>query len=168
MISIVGVGLSLLLVVATIFAANARRRELIEWALPLAVLIARAQGWVSPHRLINRLHITKSDAAMVLREACVKGLLYQAVNGKYYVNLNAMDAIDVVEAQAEEEPERSKSPYPGALLALLATVGISVIMYFAFRDNPPDRPVAANVPPEPVAAQEPPAKSTETMPPKSY
>ncbi len=66
-------------------AANAQRRHLKEWGIPRAVEIARYQGWVSPHRLMNQAHLTKTDAQFLLREACKQGLLYQAVNGRYYL-----------------------------------------------------------------------------------
>lgn len=77
----------LIVIVFIIVAASGSSKakaELLEWAVPRAVTIARAQGWVSPHRLINQLNLTKSNAQLVLSTACQKGLLYQAVNWRYY------------------------------------------------------------------------------------
>jgi hypothetical protein len=56
-----------------------------KWGVPRAVEIARYQGRVSPHRLMNQAHLTKNDAQLVLREACKQRHLYQAVNGRYYL-----------------------------------------------------------------------------------
>jgi len=62
-----------------------QRRHLKEWGVPSAVEIAGYQEWVSPYRLMNQAHLTKTDAQFLLREACKQGLLYQVVNGRYYL-----------------------------------------------------------------------------------
>jgi hypothetical protein len=87
-VDIMTVALFLLFIVVMPFifiAASAQRRRLKEWGVPRAVEIAQYQGWVSPYRLMNQAHLTKTDAQFLLREACKQGLLYQAVNGRYYI-----------------------------------------------------------------------------------
>jgi hypothetical protein len=72
-----------------IFCASAiprRQRRLKDWGDRRATEIARHQKWVSPYRLMNQAHLTKSDAQFVLRESCKEGHLYQAVNGRYYID----------------------------------------------------------------------------------
>lgn len=75
----------LFFITIAISGSSKQRKELLEWAIPRAVNIARAQGWVSPHRLTTQLNLTKSDAQLVLSNACQQNLLYQAVNGRYYI-----------------------------------------------------------------------------------
>jgi hypothetical protein len=86
---IVGVIIAIAVLVAvgisTSRANKKRQEEFIAWAVPRAEEIARHQGWVSPHRLINQAHMTRSDAQTTLREACNRGILFQAVNGRYYI-----------------------------------------------------------------------------------
>jgi hypothetical protein len=62
-----------------------RRRTLLAWGLPRAVEIAKDQGWVSPHLLMTQADLKNSDAQYILYKACKRGLLNQAVNGRYYV-----------------------------------------------------------------------------------
>lgn len=61
------------------------REEYQNWALTRAVEIARYQKWVSPHRLRSQADMSPSQAQDVLRLACERGVLYQAVNGRYYI-----------------------------------------------------------------------------------
>lgn len=81
---IIGIVIAVLVGIPLLLWAAAQQDRLKKWGVPRAVEIARYQGWVSPHRLMNQAHLTKSDAQMVLIEACKQGLLYQAVNGRYY------------------------------------------------------------------------------------
>jgi hypothetical protein len=68
------------------FAALGKaRQEFLDWAVLKAAEIATHQQWVSPYRLINQMNMTKSDAQEILRIACARGVLYQAVNGRFYV-----------------------------------------------------------------------------------
>jgi hypothetical protein len=61
------------------------KRQLLDWGVERAYSIASHQGWVSPHRMMTQCHLTKSLALTVLLEACKRGLLYQHVNGRYYL-----------------------------------------------------------------------------------
>lgn len=50
-----------------------------------AVEIAQHQGWVSPHRLITQAGVKNADAQLILSRACKQGVLFQAVDGRYYL-----------------------------------------------------------------------------------
>ena len=65
-------------------AARAKRSEMMEWAVPRAVEIAKRQGWVSSHRLMTQANLKKRSARHVLLEACRQEILYKAVNGRFY------------------------------------------------------------------------------------
>jgi hypothetical protein len=77
--------IALLFLLPLLFAVAAQQKKMLAWAIPRAVEIARFQGWVSPHRLMTQAHMTKKDAQYTLVEACKQGLLFQAVNGRYYI-----------------------------------------------------------------------------------
>jgi hypothetical protein len=119
----------LIFIVAPIFmiATSIQRRRLKEWGVPRAVEIAEYQGWVSPHRLMNQAHLTKSNAQFLLREASKQNLLYQAVNGRYYIG---------------QPPERSSSRMPRAAKELYSPDGARRLFVierddglFAFREE---------------------------------
>ena len=76
---------AVIVMIPILIAAARNDKQLIEWGVPRAVEIARYQNWGSPHRLMTQAHMTKSAAQSVLRVACKRGLLVQAVNGRYYV-----------------------------------------------------------------------------------
>src|SRR4051794_30215380 len=61
------------------------KKKLLDWGVERACSIALHQNWVSPHRMMTQCHLTKSNALEVLFEACKRGLLYQEINGRYYI-----------------------------------------------------------------------------------
>jgi hypothetical protein len=131
-------------VLATIAIASAnskRRKEILDWGIPLAVQIARAQGWVSPHRLRNQLDLTPSDARMVLFEARSRGLLYQAVNGRFYVDNDAVAYPVQIEGEADASPDDTKASaknYSTGTLLLISAVGFGFLgwFFYALKDDP--------------------------------
>lgn len=64
---------------------SARCKQLKDAYVGPAVDIARFQGWASPHRLNSQLGLSQRDARFVLIVACQRGLIFQAVNGRFYL-----------------------------------------------------------------------------------
>lgn len=50
-----------------------------------AVEIAKAEGWVSPHRLATRCGYKQADAKLGLESARRRGLLVIGAKGRYYL-----------------------------------------------------------------------------------
>jgi hypothetical protein len=75
----------LLLLVPLLVSAMGQRKKTLANALPRAVEIAKVHGWVSPGRLMTQADMTEKDARATLVEACRRGLLFQAEDGRYYV-----------------------------------------------------------------------------------
>jgi len=61
------------------------REAYMQWCINKAVSIATFQEWVSHHRLSRQANISEKEAVNMLEEAQVRGILYQAVNGRYYL-----------------------------------------------------------------------------------
>jgi hypothetical protein len=173
MISILGAAVMLLLIFASYSAANTKRREILNWAVPLAVQIAQGDGWVSPHRLTTRLHLTKSDAAMVLSNACAQGLLYQAVNGRYYPNPNVIDYSDVVGAEKGSAIDgggtEGRPSYSHVWMIAAWGLATLFLLYTFSKDSSTTvSPTTVSPTPAPVAEQVKPDNPPEVaVPPKS-
>jgi len=58
----------------------------LDWGVDRAVKIATGQGWVSPHRLRSQINVTDTQAQTFLSAAWSRGLLVQAINGRYYLH----------------------------------------------------------------------------------
>jgi hypothetical protein len=145
MAAVLGFFLSLLVTIAIASANSKRRKEILEWGIPLAVQIARAQGWVSPHRLRNQLDLTPSDARTVLFEARSRGLLYQAVNGRFYVDNDAVAYPVQIEGEATD-PEVVTKNYSTRALLLTSAVGFGFLgwFFYALKDDPSPTAVTAS------------------------
>lgn len=61
------------------------REAYMQWCINKAVSIATFQEWVSHHRLSRQANISEKEAVNMLEEAQTRGVLYQAVNGRYYL-----------------------------------------------------------------------------------
>lgn len=64
---------------------SARCKQLKEAYVGPAIDIVRFQGWASPYRLNSQLGLSQRDARFVLLVACQRGLIFQAVNGRFYI-----------------------------------------------------------------------------------
>jgi hypothetical protein len=82
----------LLLLVPLLFSAKAQRKQTLAGALPRAIQIATVHGWVSPGRLMTQEDMTEKDARATLVEACRRGFLFQAEDGRYYVKQTSVDS----------------------------------------------------------------------------
>jgi len=88
-ISFLGIVAAIIFVGAIISLSKAQRAErerLATWGVGRAMEIAAAQKWVSPYRLRKQCHLTKASAQFVLQEACNRGVLIQAVDGRFYLS----------------------------------------------------------------------------------
>ena len=82
----------LLLLVPLLFWAQAQRKQTLAGALPRAVEIAKVHGWVSPGRLMTHANMSEKDARATLMEACRRGLLFRADDGRYYVKQKSLSS----------------------------------------------------------------------------
>jgi hypothetical protein len=155
MLQAIGVALAIIFWFAALSGRSKAHKELLEWGVPLAFQIAIARQWVSPHRLTNQLNLTKSDAQAILFEACRLGLLYQALNGRYYPNPDAVLYPNQVEATvAEERPE--SSPYSRLELFLVFLIGITLLTgLFIVTDRWPKVATTSKTPPTQQAIEKP-------------
>lgn len=163
MVAVLGFFLSLLVTIAIASANSKRRKEILEWGIPLAVQIARAQGWVSPHRLRNQLDLTPSDARMVLFEARSRGLLYQAVNGRFYVDNDAAAYPVQIEGETTD-PKAATKNYSTRALLLTSAVGFGFLGWFFYvRNNDPAPTTATASSSQPLSTELTPRIFIETV-----
>ena len=85
MLDFVFVIIGLLLLIPLLSRAKAQRKNTLASAVPRAVGIAKAHGWVSAGRLMTQANITEKDAKDALLEASRQALLFQAEDGRYYL-----------------------------------------------------------------------------------
>jgi hypothetical protein len=90
MLDFVFVTLGLLCLVPLLISAMGQRKKTLTGALPRAVEIATVHGFVSPGRLMTQANMTEKDAKATLVEACRRGLLFQAEDGRYYVKKTSL------------------------------------------------------------------------------
>lgn len=104
-----------------------------KWGALRAVEIAQHQGWVSPHRLRTQAGFTNQDAQQILRNTCKKGVLFQAVDGRYY--LPERKAKSTAPATTESEHTLRPSRRPDDSVRVSATIvrdtGMMIILDFA-------------------------------------
>lgn len=151
---------------------SARCKQLKEAYVGPVVDIVRFQGWASTHRLNSQLGLSQRDARFVLLVACQRGLIFQAVNGRYYLapaQAEAMETIvvepppdfrGITEApRAEGSANRRGWKAPLALvLSALGLVWIGGIAYtqMSIRQSRSDAP-------QPVANSSLPASVSPTL-----
>ncbi len=92
MVDFVFVIAGLLCLVPLFILAKGQRKQVLLGALPRAVEIAASHGWVSPGRLMTYANLTEKDARAALAEACRRGLLFQAEDGRYYVKQTSLNS----------------------------------------------------------------------------
>ena len=121
MTTLILLGLLLIFMPVVLVAAANRRDQLRNWGVPRAVGIATYQGWVSPHHLMRQAHLKLSHAQFILDEARKQSVLYQAVNGRYY-----LAQIPPAFSRSTERSNRL-SPDPPAVEASAMAAGVKIV-----------------------------------------
>jgi hypothetical protein len=126
----------------------ARESSLKDNFIPLAVEIARHQGWVSPHRMSNQAGLSRRDAQIVLFAACNRGFLYRAVNGRFYPSDIASPASTIafeplpyvqIDRDADQPSSGSNPAAPGKgvfVFVLLVAASLIAVFLFSGRREP--------------------------------